>query len=140
MSAVATSPVRPDDLTGTELTIEFVTDMPGLPGMSRCGLVRLDESGALYRLQSLIDPDLRLLVAAPPVFFSDYEPQIDDETAASIGLSAVEDAVVLVVVTAGASAAQATANLLAPIVINATTRQAVQVLQVNQQLSAPLVG
>jgi len=120
--------------------LSFVTEMPGLPGMSRCGLVRLDDSGALFRLQSLLDPSLRLLVAAPPVFFPDYAPQIDDETAAGIGLAAVEDAVVLVVVTAGASAGEATANLLAPIVVNTATRQAAQVLQHEQPLQAPLVA
>jgi flagellar assembly factor FliW len=120
--------------------IEFVSDMPGLPGMSRCALVRLDESGALYRLQSLLDPDLRLLVAAPPVFFADYAPQIDDVAAGSIGLESADDALVLVVVTTGGSAAEATANLLAPIIVNARTRQAVQVLQLEDlPLAAPLI-
>jgi flagellar assembly factor FliW len=120
--------------------IEFVADMPGLPGMSRCALVQLDEVGALYRLQSLLDPDLRLLVAAPPVFFADYAPEIDDETAASIGLESADDALVLVVVTTGGSAAEATANLLAPVVVNARTRRAVQVLQVDDlPLDAPLI-
>jgi flagellar assembly factor FliW len=120
--------------------IEFVADMPGLPGMSRCALVQLDEVGALYRLQSLLDPDLRLLVAAPPVFFADYAPEIDDETAASIGLESADDALVLVVVTTGGSAAEATANQLAPVVVNARTRRAVQVLQVDDlPLAAPLI-
>jgi flagellar assembly factor FliW len=121
--------------------IEFVSDMPGLPGMSRRALVRLDEAGALYRLQSLLDPDLRLLVAAPPVFFADYAPQIDDVTAGSIGLESADDALVLVVVTTGGSAAEATANLLAPIIVNSRTRQAVQVLQLEDDLplAAPLI-
>jgi flagellar assembly factor FliW len=120
--------------------IEFVSDMPGLPGMSRCALVRLDEAGALYRLQSLLDPDLRLLVAAPPVFFADYAPQIDDVTASSIGLESADDALVLVVVTTGGSATEATANLLAPIIVNSRTRQAVQVLQLEDlPLAAPLI-
>ena len=120
--------------------IEFVTDMPGLPGMSRCALVQLDEVGALYRLQSLLDPDLRLLVAAPPAFFADYAPEIDEETAASIGLESPDDALLLVVVTTGGRAAEATANLLAPVVVNARTRRAVQVLQVDDlPLAAPLI-
>jgi flagellar assembly factor FliW len=120
--------------------IEFVTDMPGLPGMSRCALVQLDELGALYRLQSLLDPDLRLLVAAPPAFFADYAPEIDEATAASIGLESADDALLLVVVTTGGSAADATANLLAPVVVNARTRRAVQVLQVDDlPLAAPLI-
>jgi flagellar assembly factor FliW len=127
-------------MTDTVPEIEFVAGMPGLPGMSRCALVQLDEEGALYRLQSLLDPDLRLLVAAPPAFFADYAPEIDDETAASIGLESPDDALVLLVVTTGGSATEATANLLAPVVVNATTRQAVQVLQPDDlPLAAPLI-
>lgn len=133
-----TSPAPADTSTTPELS--FVSEMPGLPAMSRCGLVRLDDAGALYRLQSLLDPQLRLLVAASPAFFPDYAPQIDDETAAGIGLTAVEDAIVLVVVTTGATATEATANLLAPIVVNTSTLQAMQVLQQDQPLQAPLVG
>jgi len=130
----------PDAATDAVPTIEFVSDMPGLPGMSKCALVQLDETGALYRLQSLLDPDLRLLVAASPVFFADYAPQVDDDTAAAIGLESAEDALVLVVVTTGGSVAEATANLLAPIVVNAATRKAVQVLQLDDlPLAAPLI-
>lgn len=122
--------------------IEFVSDMPGLPGMSRCALVQLDEAGALYRLQSLVDPDLRLLVAAPPAFFADYAPQIDEGTASSIGLESADDALVLVVITTGGNAAEATANLLAPVIVNSRTRQAVQVLQLEDDLplAAPLIS
>lgn len=121
--------------------LEFVDAIPGLPGMSRCVLVQLDEGGALYRLRSVQDPDLQLVVAAPWVFYNDYAPEIDDETAASIGLSRVEDALLLVVVTLGASLADSTANLLAPIVVNQFTRQAVQVVQSERELSlhAPLL-
>jgi len=130
----------PDSVPDAVPTIEFVSDMPGLPGMSTCALVQLDETGALYRLQSLLDPDLRLLVAASPVFFADYAPQVDDDTAAAIGLESAEDALVLVVVTTGGSVAEATANLLAPIVVNAATRKAVQVLQLDDlPLAAPLI-
>lgn len=108
--------------------IEFVADLPGLPGMSRCALVSLDDGGTLFTLQSLLDPDLRLVVAAPALVFGDYDFEIDDATADLLGLTSAEDALVLVVVTVGASVAESTANLLAPLVINRTTRQALQVV------------
>jgi flagellar assembly factor FliW len=122
--------------------IEFVDAVPGLPGMSRCVLIELDDSGALFRLRSVIDPDLQLVVAAPSVFFADYAPEIDDATADSIGLTDVGDALLLVVVTIGASLAESTANLLAPIVVNRVTRQGVQVLQADglHSLHTPLVA
>jgi flagellar assembly factor FliW len=121
--------------------IELVDAMPGLPAMAKCVLVQLDDTGALYRLQSVLDPDLRLLVAASPVFFADYAPEIDEETASKIGLEAAADALVLHVVTVGGSAAESTANLLAPIVLNSRTRQAAQVLQASGDLplQAPLI-
>jgi flagellar assembly factor FliW len=121
--------------------IELVDAMPGLPAMAKCVLVQLDETGALYRLQSVLDPNLRLLVAASPVFFADYAPEIDEETASKIGLEDAADALVLLVVTVGGSAADSTANLLAPIVLNSRTRQAAQVLQASADLplQAPLI-
>lgn len=121
--------------------IDLVDAMPGLPAMAKCVLVQLDDTGALYRLQSVLDPDLRLLVAASPVFFADYAPEIDEETASTIGLEDAADALVLLVVTVGGSAAESTANLLAPIVLNSRTRQAAQVLQASGDLplQAPLI-
>jgi flagellar assembly factor FliW len=122
--------------------IEFADALPGLPDMSRCVLVELGDSGALFRLRSVIDADLQLVVAAPSVFFDDYAPEIDDETAAAIGLERAEDALLLVVVTVGVSLADSTANLLAPIVVNQVTRRAVQVVQpaADLPLQAPLVA
>ncbi len=129
-------------MSDTDLpVIEFVDAVPGLPGMTRCMLVQLDDSGALYRLRSVIDPDLQLVVAAPSVFFADYSPEIDDDTAASIGLTDAQDALLLVVVTLGETLIQSTANLLAPIVVNQATRRGVQVLQAagEHSLHQPLV-
>jgi flagellar assembly factor FliW len=129
-------------MTDPELpVIDLVDAMPGLPAMAKCVLVQLDDTGALYRLQSVLDPELRLLVAASPVFFADYAPEIDEETASRIGLENAADALVLLVVTVGGSAAESTANLLAPIVLNSRTRQAAQVLQASGDLplQAPLI-
>jgi flagellar assembly factor FliW len=134
-------PLLAPSADGQPPVIELVDAMPGLPAMAQCVLVQLDETAALYRLQSMIDPDLRLLVAASPVFFADYAPEIDEETAAKIGLTDAADALVLLVITVGGSAAESTANLLAPIVLNASTRQAAQVLQQSADLplQAPLI-
>ena len=131
-----------DLVSDVELPVlSFVDTVPGLPGMSRCVLVELDDSGALFRLRSVIDPDLQLVVAAPSVFFADYSPEIDDVTAESISLTDVQDARLLVVVTVGATLADSTANLLAPLVVNQRTRQCVQVLQQSgaHSLHEPLI-
>ncbi len=61
-------------------------------------------------------------------FFPDYNPELSDEWVETLGLRRVEDALVLVIVNAGASIAEATVNLLAPIVINTVTLHAAQVV------------
>jgi flagellar assembly factor FliW len=121
--------------------IEMVEPMPGFPERTRFALVRLDEDGVLCSLKSVDDPDLRFLVVPPAIFFPDYAPEIDDLTAAALGIERAEDALVLVVVNPGEQAATATANLLAPVVVNTVSRQATQVvLSDDLPIRAPLVA
>jgi len=109
-------------------TIEFVSPMPGFPEHRSFVLVRLDDDGILYALTSVSDPGLRFLVVPPPPFFPDYAPEISQETLDTLGVSAAEQVLMLLVVTAGESASASTANLLAPILIHHESRQAVQVV------------
>jgi flagellar assembly factor FliW len=137
----AAAEAAPEAPAGGLPVIEFVGPVLGLPGMSRCVLVSLDDAGVLFRLRSVADPDLQLVVAAPSAFFDSYEPEVDEDVADQLGLSRAEDALLLVVVTVGSSLATSTANLLAPIVVNQLTRRAVQVVQRHEDLPlrAPLV-
>jgi flagellar assembly factor FliW len=125
--------------------LSFVHPIPGFSGLRRFVLVRLgqDEPSAsrgpvddldangpeqLYELRSLENQDVRFMVAAPSAFFSDYEIELDDAECGDLGLTAATDALVLVMLTVGHDAASSTANLLAPVVINARTRAAAQVI------------
>ncbi|MEV1288103.1 flagellar assembly protein FliW [Micromonospora sp. NPDC049679] len=107
-------------------TIELVHPMPGFPGHRRFVLVRLDEDGLLYAFTSADDPDLRFLVVPPLAFFPDYAPEIDDETMQLLGVDDPERVLILLVVTAGESATDATANLMAPVLVDQVNRRAVQ--------------
>ena len=122
--------------------IELVQPMPGFPDRRQFALVSLDDDGTLCALRSLDDPDLRFLVVPPAPFFPDYAPEVDDITAAELGLTTAEDALVLLVLNAGSSLADTTANLLAPFVVNTVTRQAAQIILADTTLpvSAPLVA
>ena len=121
--------------------IEMVAPMPGFPDHQRFALVQLDDAGVLCSLQSVEDPALRFLVVPPAVFFPDYSPEIDDATVASLGIGSAEDAMVLVVVNPGDEAGAATANLLAPVVVNLATRQGGQVvLDEDLPIRAPLLA
>ncbi|MDP9798031.1 flagellar assembly factor FliW [Catenuloplanes nepalensis] len=106
--------------------IDLVSPMPGFPDNRQFVLVRLDENGLLYSLKSVDNADLRFLVMPPAPFFPDYAPEIDDEATEMLGSPKPEDLMVLLVVTAGDSASHATANLLAPIVIDRGNRRGMQ--------------
>ena len=121
--------------------IEMVAPMPGFPDHQRFALVKLDDAGVLCSLQSVEDPELRFLVVPPAVFFPDYAPVIDDATVASLGIASADDAMVLLVVNPGEGAGAATANLLAPVVVNLATRQGGQVvLDEDLPIRAPLLA
>jgi flagellar assembly factor FliW len=136
-------PVHLADAAGEELPeLHFPVGLPGFAERRRFALVRVDDSGLLFTLRSLEDPSLRLFVVPPAPFFPDYAPEIDDADAALLELSDASDAQVLLVVTPGASPADATANLLAPIVVNTRARVATQVILTGADLSlrAPLAA
>ena len=102
--------------------------MPGFPQLRSFALVRLDEAGLLYALRSVETPEVRFLVVPPAPFFPDYEPELEDATAARLGLAGAEEALLLLVVTPGERPQDATVNLLAPLVVNARTAAAAQVV------------
>jgi flagellar assembly factor FliW len=108
--------------------IEFVSPMPGFGDHQHFVLVRLDDEGLLYALTSLRDPDVRFLVVPPATFFPDYAPEIPQEPVDLLEISDPGQVLVLLVITAGETAADTTANLLAPILIHEGSRKAQQVI------------
>jgi flagellar assembly factor FliW len=79
-------------------------------------------------------------VVAPGPFFADYAPEIDDAVVAELGVEHADDLLALLVVTLGSTPDSATANLLAPVLVNHRTRRAGQYLldDVDLPLRAPL--
>lgn len=144
-SAVPTpaSQVRSDMSELPELPVITMTrPVPGFPQLDRFALVQLDEDGVLCALRSVDEPEMRFLVVSAVSFFPDYAPVVDDATVAELGIESVEDVLVLVVLSAGTSLAETTANLLAPILVNTRTLSAAQVILDDPalQLAAPLVA
>lgn len=107
--------------------IELVAPMPGFPASTHFALVQLDDRGILCALRSLEEPDVRFLVL-PAAFFDGYSVEVDDDTVEALGITRAEDVLALVVVNAGESAVAATANLLAPILVNTASQKAAQVI------------
>ncbi len=99
--------------------IRFRGGLPGFTGLERFTLVQWgDESSPFSLLQSLERDDLSFVVVPPTLFFPDYEPEVAEETAAEVGITSPDDAMLLVIVTVRQPAAASTANLLGPLIIN----------------------
>ena len=123
--------------------LHFAAGIPGFPDARRFTLVWWgDESSPFSILACLDDPALEFLVVPPLAFFPLYAPEIDDDVVERLGIDTEEDVILLVIVTTGEDASEATANLLAPIVVNRHTRQAVQTVLADgdHPLRAPLLG
>jgi flagellar assembly factor FliW len=109
--------------------LSFVRPLPGFGDLRRFVLVELPAGeGALFELRSLEEPAVRFVAAVPTAFFPDYAFDLDEGDCDQLGLTDETDALVLVLLTMGGDAAATTANLLAPVVVNARTRQAAQVI------------
>jgi flagellar assembly factor FliW len=120
--------------------LEMVQPMAGFPDRRRFALSRLDESGTVCDLYCVDDPQLRFVVVPPAPFFADYTPEIDDSITAELGVESEDDLLALLVVTLGDTPESATANLLAPFLVNHRTRRAGQFLldDLDLPLRAPL--
>ena len=130
----------PDAAASAVPELRFVAPLLGLERLERFALVRLDEEGPLFTLQSLEDPATGLLVLAPHAVFPDYAPALDGVTRAALGLTGDAEPLLLVVVTVAESLSTSTANLLAPIAVNPATLAAAQVVLTGSSLPlrAPL--
>jgi flagellar assembly factor FliW len=120
-----------------ELTFEG--GLVGFPSSERYVLAEVPDASPLFRLTSLDEPELEFVVVPPALFFPDYAPLVDEAAAERLGLDDEADALLLVVLTLGATASDATANLMAPLVVNARDGRAGQVLaDGDHPLRAPL--
>jgi flagellar assembly factor FliW len=120
--------------------LHLVDPLPGLPGHAEFSLTPLDDIGVLYALRSLPEDErsIRLFVVTPGAFFPDYAPTVRSDVRDSIGVGDGSVAT-LVVVSPGDDGTAPTANLLAPLVLDPATGQAVQtVLDGDLPLRAPL--
>jgi flagellar assembly factor FliW len=119
-------------MSGDLPELHFAGGLPGFPDVRRFVLVRLgDETSPFSVLRSVDDgpdncPAVEFVVTHPALFFPDYEPEIDDDTATRLELESADDALLLVIVTVADPVSASTANLLGPIVVNRHTRAAAQ--------------
>jgi flagellar assembly factor FliW len=108
--------------------LHLASGLPGFPDARRFVLVRLGDELSPFSVLRHLDDDAgpEFVVTHPGLFFPEYTPEIDDDTAGRLELKSADDALLLVIVTVADPVAASTANLLGPIVVNRHTRAAAQ--------------
>lgn len=113
--------------------LTFVAPPPGLAPLVDFSLDKIDGADGLYAMHANLDSELRLFLLDAQVHLPDYAPMLTDEQCASIDVRTPEDAIVLVV--ANPAEDGTTVNLLAPIVVNASTGASAQFILEGQNYS-----
>jgi flagellar assembly factor FliW len=112
-----------------EKVIHFSEGIPAFEQEHEFVIIPYDEESPYVFLQSLQTPDLAFLMTMPFIFFPDYEFELDDENQQKLGLERQEDMLLYVLLTIPQGRVQdMTANLMAPLVINAANQQARQLV------------
>jgi flagellar assembly factor FliW len=106
--------------------LTFTTPPHGLAPHVDFLLGEIEGADGLYALHARDDAAIRLFVLDAAVYLPDYAPVISDDDCAKLDVHAAEDTLVLVVANPGDSGT--TMNLLAPIVVNATSGASAQII------------
>lgn len=116
--------------------VYFPAGIPAFEQENRFVIVPVDESSPFYFLQSIHDQDLCLVLAQPFSFFPKYEIDVADEELELLGMDPErKNLAIYVVLTIPEDFKLATANLLAPIIINSENRWAMQYVAVKSNYS-----
>lgn len=109
--------------------ITFPAGLPGLPKeLTTFELVALAEDSPFFFLQAKQDEAVGLVILNPFAVFPDYEFELPEEDARALKIGAPEQVAVFCIVNASRGIKEATVNLLGPVVVNADTGAARQVV------------
>jgi len=109
--------------------LEFVSPIIGYNNHKFFALIDYSADSPFKWLQSTHDPELAFAVTLCSYFNIDYQFELSDENAETLGIKDANDILALNIVTIPHECPQnATINLLAPIILNTETKQAMQVI------------
>ncbi len=111
--------------------IIFEQGIVGFPELCRFVLLH-DESdgeiGIIHWLQSVQEPGFAMPIIDPLYVKEDYNPEVEDAFLNCLGTIRNDNLLVLVTLSVSADITKMSVNLQAPIVINADTRKACQII------------
>lgn len=118
-----------------EKVLDFPSGLIGFENYTKFAIMYDEESKSATRiswLQSLEEPLLALPVIDPLAVVGEYVPMIEDELLEPLGNPADEDLLFLLAMTVPSDMTKVTANMKAPIIINAVTKKGVQLIVENE--------
>lgn len=108
--------------------LRFPEGLPGFPAEKAFAFIPYGPQSPFAFLQSVNEPNLTFLIVEPFLFFADYQFDLPEETAKTLGISEKVPPQLFAIITVPEKLEEMTANLLAPIVVNPRERVAVQVV------------
>ena len=120
--------------------VRLVTPLLGLPQHDEFTVTPLDDTGAVFELVSTAQEPVRVFAVAPESFFPGYGPAVSGEVRSRLGLGDGTPRLLALVTPPAEDGGVPTANLLAPLVVDPSTGQAVQAVLDGDEwpLRAPL--
>lgn len=113
--------------------IDFPLGLLGFPEFRRWVLLQAGPESPFFWLQSAEDPALAFILTQPHLFFTDYQVRVQAEELRPVALDSAADGEVFVI--CNKVGERITANLQGPLVFNARTRQARQVVLCDRHLT-----
>ncbi len=110
--------------------IFFSSGIVGFPELERFLLIHdaENEKSSISWLQSLDEPAFAMPVIDPLLLIEDYNPMVEHEMLEPLGDMKPEDMLVLATITVPSDLTKMTANFKAPIIINAGSNRACQLI------------
>ncbi len=110
--------------------IFFSSGIVGFPELERFLLIHdaEHEKSSISWLQSLDEPAFAMPVIDPLLLIADYNPVVEHEMLEPLGDMKPEDMLVLITITVPSDLTKMTANFKAPIIINAGSNRACQLI------------
>ena len=114
--------------------ITFEDGIIGFEDCKRYTILYNNEEGGnntISWLQSLDVPELALPVISPLSVLADYNPIVEDEVLAPLGELTEENIIILLTLSVPSDITKMSANLKAPLIINADTKKGCQIIAEN---------
>ncbi|EMO63632.1 protein FliW [Leptospira borgpetersenii serovar Pomona str. 200901868] len=116
--------------------LSFPEGLLGFEDYKKFALIEEKEESVFKWLQSVEEVDLAFVVIPPSLFKKEYKPLIPEQELQGIGITDLEDGLMLVIVTVpGEDPALMTANMQGPILINKKTLLGKQFISRNESHS-----